>query len=303
LQTKKTKSKSGVSKKYRNKKSGTNMDNVVIFKETLYTQEVYVRGFKSLFSWTAIIFCLGAISCKNTNPADDGNAVPVDSTGTVTDIDGNVYHTVKIDNQEWTVEDLRVTKFNDGSAIPHVTDDAGWAGLSTPGYCYYDNTTDTDDIKKFGALYNWHTVNTEKLVPAGWHVPTDAEWKTLENYLVLNGYNWDGTTDTSKYNRTGKSLAAKTDWLECADSAYCRNGAIGVDLSGNNRTGFSAIPCGLRNGNGDFNYRSYNGYWWSATENDASEARNCNMNYTSDYLGRNNYGKSCGFSVRLLRNN
>ena len=117
------------------------------------------------------------------------------SDSTVKDADGNVYTTVKIGNQVWTVENLRTTKYNDGSAIPLVTDSAAWVNLTTPGYCYYNNTTNADSIKKYGALYNWYAVDTKKLAPAGWHVPTDAEWDTLQNYLIANGYNWDGTTD------------------------------------------------------------------------------------------------------------
>src|ERR1035441_4507351 len=96
------------------------------------------------------------------------------SAGTVTDIDGNVYQTVKIGNQIWTVENLRVTRFNDGTAIPLDTSTATWDsiwnnGLTIPAYCYYNNMTNTDSIKKWGALYNWYAVNTGKLAPKGWH--------------------------------------------------------------------------------------------------------------------------------------
>ena len=99
--------------------------------------------------------------------------------------------------------------------------------------------TDLENIKKFGALYNWYAVNTLKLAPKGWHVPNDAEWDTLQNYLTTNGYNWDGTT---KENKIAKALAARTDWAFSKDS-----GAIGNDLTKNNRSGFSALPGGSRN--------------------------------------------------------
>jgi uncharacterized protein (TIGR02145 family) len=99
----------------------------------------------------------------------------------------------------WIAENLRTTKYNDGSTIPLVTDNRAWAALITPGYCYYKNTIDADSIKKYGALYNWDAVNTNKLAPQSWHGPTDADWGTLRNYLIANRYNWDGTTTGNKF--------------------------------------------------------------------------------------------------------
>jgi uncharacterized protein (TIGR02145 family) len=213
--------------------------------------------------------------------------------GTVTDIDGNVYHAIRIGNQVWTVENLRVTKYNDGSAIPLVTDSAAWAALTTPGYCYYKNTTNIDSIKKFGALYNWYVVKTNKLAPTGWHVPDTTEWDTLLKYLIANGYNWDGTTTG---NKIAKSLAAKTDWV--TDTTP---GTIGCDLTTNNHTGFSALPGGYRRHISTFVNQGNYGSWWSATEDDATIAchryLNCVRAILFDYLSY----KSYGFSVRLLR--
>ena len=99
----------------------------------------------------------------------------------VTNIEGNVYKTVTIGSQVWMSENLKTTKLNDGTDIPSVTSNTEWAELSTPGYCYYDNSWSNALI--YGALYNWHTVNTGKLCPTGWHVPTDEEWTTLITYL------------------------------------------------------------------------------------------------------------------------
>jgi uncharacterized protein (TIGR02145 family) len=223
------------------------------------------------------------------------------SAGTVTDIDGNVYQTVKIGNQIWTVENLRTTKYNDGTPITLDTSTETWAFATTEKFCYYKNTTNADSIKKFGALYNWYVVsptNPKKIAPVGWHVPIDAEWTTLEKYLVLNGYTWDGTTDTSSstYNKIAKSLAAKTDWYLSTDS-----GAIGNDLTKNNRSGFSAIPGGPRGTDGTFLDQSNSGFWWSATASAATYAWYRNLYYVSVYLVRLNLDKSCGFSVRLVR--
>ncbi len=211
----------------------------------------------------------------------------------ITDIDGNVYQTVRIGNQLWTSENLRTTKYNDGTDIPHVTDGTEWEKLSTGAYCYYNNTTNADSIKKFGALYNWYSLETGKLAPAGWHVPTDEEWTELEEYLIANGYNWDGTTTGDKI---AKSMAAKTDWRLSDDE-----GDVGNDLQSNNSSGFSALPGGFRYYDGSFNYQGLNGRWWSATENNASNAYHRSLLYNHDNLNRDYNNKEYGFSVRLVR--
>jgi len=222
--------------------------------------------------------------------------IPDIGSGTVKDADGNVYKTVKIGNQVWMAENLRTTTFNDGTPIPKITDGDEWSELFTPGYCFFDNLDDTDNIKKYGALYNWYAVNNEKFAPKGWHVPTDSEWTILEKYLVLNGYNWDGTTDTSAENIIAKSLASKTDWYSST-----RPGATGNDLTTNNRSGFSALPGGYRHNDGTFSLQSNLGFWWSATESGASNAWDRNLYYNYFNLYRTSNHKSHGFSVRLLR--
>src|SRR5664279_2133742 len=85
----------------------------------------------------------------------------------VTDIDGNVYTTVTIGTQVWMVENLKTTKYNDGTSIPNITDGAAWESLTTPGYCFYNN--EAANKTTYGALYNWYTVNSSKLAPTGWH--------------------------------------------------------------------------------------------------------------------------------------
>jgi len=102
------------------------------------------------------------------------------ATGTVTDADGNIYNTVTIGTQTWMVENLKVTKYNDGTAIPLVTDNTAWSNLTTPGYCWYNNDAATNK-NTYGGLYNFYTVNTGKLAPTGWHVPpmqNGQQWKT-----------------------------------------------------------------------------------------------------------------------------
>jgi len=146
------------------------------------------------------VLLIAGLSCNNNNI--------IGNNSTVKDADGNVYQTVKIGNQEWTMENLRTTKYNDGTPILNITSQTTWDSCLytlTEAFCHYNNTTNSDSIKKFGALYNWYAVNTGKLAPSGWHVPTDEEWDTLQNYLMENGYSWDGTTGE---NKIAKSMAA-----------------------------------------------------------------------------------------------
>jgi uncharacterized protein (TIGR02145 family) len=127
---------------------------------------------------------------------------------------------------------------------------------------------------------------------AGWHVATDAEWDTLQNYLIAKGYNWDGTTTS---NKISKSLTAKTDWHTSTTT-----GTPGCDLTMNNRSGFSALPGGYRSFDGGF-LQSINGYWWCAAELDASYAWLRDIYYDLDNLYRISGSKSYGFSVRLVK--
>jgi uncharacterized protein (TIGR02145 family) len=218
---------------------------------------------------------------------------------TVRDIDGNLYQAVRIGNQVWTVENLRVTKYNDSTAITNIINRTAWVACSsshTPAYCYYNNTANTDSIKIFGSMYNWYVVNpanAKKLAPLGWHVPTDSEWETLQNHLIANGYNWDSTKTG---NKIAASMAAKSDW-----KTSTATDGIGKDLTINNRSGFSALPGGYRNDDGGFVYIGSDGDWWSVTEFNASIALFRNLYFGTVTFYRLSYPKSCGFSVRLMR--
>ena len=209
----------------------------------------------------------------------------------VTDADGNVYTTVVIGNQIWTVENLRTTKYNDGTPIPHVTDSAKWVNLTTPGYCFYNNTTSETNKQKYGALYNWYAVNTGKLAPSGWRVPTDADWTKFKNYLAANGY-YDSS---SGYSLIAKSLAAKTDWRNSTKIM-----AVGNNLSINNSTDFSALPAGCRSG-ANFVLRDINAFWWSSTEYLENSAYHYSLSYDCDTLGRTHALKNTGNSIRLIK--
>jgi uncharacterized protein (TIGR02145 family) len=194
---------------------------------------------------------------------------------TVTDIDGNVYHMVTIGTQVWMVENLKTTRFSDSAAIPSVTDNNAWGALTTPGYCWFGN--DSVNNFNFGALYNWYAVNTGKLAPKGWHVPTDTEWTMLTTYLG------------------GESVAGGK--LKVAGLLYWPSPNTGAT----NETGFSALPGCFRNNSGVSDCLDPNGYWWSSSAYDTAGSWFRYMFYNSANVGRDYNFKKDGFSVRCLR--
>ena len=216
-------------------------------------------------------------------------------TGTVTDADGHVYKTMQYGNQAWTVENLRATKYYDGTGIPLVTDSLAWIAATTPTYCFFNYTTDTAEQRKWGALYNWYAVNTGKLAPTGWHVSTDADWDTLQNYLIAHGYNYDGTLSE---NKIAKSISSRTDWLASPDT-----GTSGNDSSQNNTSGFSGLPTGYNDYDGYTYYRNWYAFWWTTTEQDSTFVKLRSLSYAGSDLISAVFTKVYGLSVRLVRNN
>ncbi|MBN1925392.1 MAG: fibrobacter succinogenes major paralogous domain-containing protein [Prolixibacteraceae bacterium] len=219
--------------------------------------------------------------------------------GTLIDIDGNIYRTVKIGNQEWMAENLRVSKFNNGDNLRLVSSPGIWTGETNPCYCWYDNDKTTYGYT-YGALYNWYTVNApgiggKNVCPEGWKVPDDDDWTTLEDYLIANGYNYDGTTTDDK---TAKSLSSKTNWLAST------GGTPGSTEfpSYRNKSGFSALPAGMcASWNGNFYYLGERAHFWSISEGDLDKA----ITHRISYNGANFYDfeteKRGGFSIRCLK--
>jgi uncharacterized protein (TIGR02145 family) len=190
----------------------------------------------------------------------------------VTDIDGNTYRSVRIGNQIWMAENLKSTKYYDGTNIPNVTDNVAWANLKTPGYCWYNNDINNKAI--YGALYNWFTVNTGKLCPIGWHVPTDIEWTKLSDYL-------------GGENVAGGKMKTTSGWYN--------NG------NGTNSSGFSALPGGNRGNSGDFGDVGIFDVWWSSTEYSVGSAWYRYLYYGDGRVYRNDDPEDRGFSVRCVR--
>lgn len=213
------------------------------------------------------------------------------TTGTVTDIDGNVYPTVRINNQWWMAENLRVTHYSNGDSIPRVTDNGTWAGLYSGAYCEFAN--DPANIAGYGLLYNWYAaVDSRKIAPAGWHMPTDDEWKTLEIYLGMNAQiadslNWRGTNEGGKLKET--------------DTLHWSYPNIGAT----NSSGFAARGSSFRGYDGDFDsYLKGTGYFWTASQfpsYDTASAYGRHVAVFETKINRGGHVKQDGFSIRCLK--
>ena len=216
---------------------------------------------------------------------------------TVTDVDGNVYNTVQIGDQCWMRENLKTTKYANGTNIPLGTDTS-----STTAYRYYpdDNSANVTD---YGYLYNWAAVmngsasseanpsGVQGICPDGWHVPSDAEWTELENYVSSQSqYVCGGDEDN-----IAKALASEVGW-----NSSTRNCAVGNNPSANNATGFSARPAGDYYGS-YYSFGSY-AYFWSATQHLSNGAYVRSLNYSNANVSRYHGYKDDGYSVRCVRN-
>lgn len=173
-------------------------------------------------------------------------------------------------------KNLDVTTYRNGDTIAYVTDPAVWAGLTTGAWCYYNN--DPSNNSTYGKLYNWYAVNDPRgLAPIGWHIPSDAEWTTLET--CLGGLSVAG----------GKmKVSGTTTWTS-------------PNTSANNSSGFAALPCGYRFNTGVFDYINGGAYWWSTTQFNATNTWYRGILYYNGELFRNNTIKQYGVSVRCLR--
>jgi uncharacterized protein (TIGR02145 family) len=207
-------------------------------------------------------------------------------SNTVKDIDGNIYHTALIGKYWWMTENLKTTSNNDDTGIPCIKDQEIWLRLDSPGFCYYQNNESYADT--FGIMYNWFAVNSGKLCPEGWRVPTDEDWKYLESFvdtrygigdtvwqkLGLRGYD------------AGQRLKSATGW---------RPGIIGTD-----NFGFRALPGGERLSR--FYAGGSSGFWWSSTEASQSSAYYRSIIYSFELVARDTHPKRMGFSVRCIKN-
>ena len=213
------------------------------------------------------------------------------------DQDGNTYDYLIYGDQVWTVENAEMVTYRDGTPIPQVAVDADWAALTTGAWAYNPNNPENP------RLYNWYAVagihdtdpNTpnKEFAPEGWHVPSDAEWITLENYLTANGYNYDGTNEG---NTIAKAMASTTGWNDSGE-----DGDPGKNQSLNNSSGFNAFPEGYRGSYGSFGNEGDDAIFWSSTENGTDGAWSRYLLGNDSNLYRSTSSKRVGFSVRFVR--
>ncbi len=211
----------------------------------------------------------------------DKDDIPVDG-------DGNTYKTIVIGKQTWMAENLKTTRYNDGTAIPLVTEDATWYYLTKPGYCWYNN--DESSYKNlYGAIYNWYAVNTGKLCPKGWHVPNDQEWMTLEVYLGMDAteakiLGWRGEDQKV----AGKLKSTHSLWTQPNEGAT-------------NSSGFNGMPGGVRLLYGNYKYINGYAYWWCSVEADDTYGVMRSLSSELVTVFRSHYQKEYGMYIRCIK--
>ncbi len=202
--------------------------------------------------------------------------VQAQSPKTVKDIDGFEYKIVRVGGQTWMSQNLNVTRFRNGDPIMEASTPEEWQRADrerTPAWCYYDNDPANGPV--YGKLYNWYAITDPRgLAPNKWRVPNAEEWMRMISYL-------GGKT------KAGDQLKDVSGWKEVG--------------SGNNKTGFKALPGGNRNDRGNFMGIGNYGYWWTSQEHASETAEGFDMGYDYEEINKFAFRKNNGFSVRCVR--
>jgi uncharacterized protein (TIGR02145 family) len=196
--------------------------------------------------------------------------------GTLTDIDNNVYKTIKIGNQTWMAENLKVTRYRNGDYLLSESMFYSWSdSTNNGGACcgYWEPDVRGYYNAVYGKLYNFYAItDSRNLCPTGWHIPSDNEWNILKTFLGVNF--------AEKLKETGKN-----HWV--------------TNQNASNESGFTAVPGGIRNGDGSRSYGGIYGYWWSSSEINTSNATMFNLTTTSEGLSITS--KKAGLSIRCVK--
>jgi uncharacterized protein (TIGR02145 family) len=211
-----------------------------------------------------------------SNPPKKTPIVVIRNNDSVSDIDGNYYHTVTIGNQTWMAENLKVTKYANGDKISNICDYDQWSDLKSGAYCEYNNKVSNAHI--YGRLYNWFAVSDKRnIAPNGWRVANESDWKTLINYLAGE------MVAGGKMKETGEA-----HWK--FPNSYATN-----------ESGFTALPGGIRSSNGEFGSFGKASTWWANTVSDETKAIGYFLNYSDGKVDRNDNDKTFGLSVRCIK--
>ncbi len=238
----------------------------------------------------AVTLLLGFFNCSVFTSCvkdNDNEPVPTNLTSTVTDVDNNIYKTVKIGNSWWMAENLKVTKYRNGNSITQAQDLTNW-NSSLEAYCLFDNNSTSP-----GLLYNWGAVNNSNgLAPEGWHVATEQDWKNLEKELGMSEENLD-KLNWREEGRCGDKLKIE------APKGWSSYGSLWPD----NSSGFTALAGGCRLYNGQWSNPGLfaTGFWWSSTENDFNSAWFRQLDYKKSGIFRFYVQKTYGMSIRCVK--
>ena len=242
-----------------------------------------ITGTPAMSGTASFALNIGGKTCTVTRTVAIAPQNPISGYGSnITDVEGNSYKTVYIGTQQWMGENLKTIKYSDGTTIPNITDNTQWSSNTKGAWAYYNN--DVANNAKYGKLYNWYAVSpttngNKNVCPIGWHVPTDAEWTVLTDYL--GGVSVAG----GQLKEVGT-----TNWNS-------------PNTDATNTSLFTGLPGGYRSTNGNYYYIGNGGYWWSSTEYGTDGAwfrslSNGDGGVASYYDG---FNLRLGFSVRCLR--
>jgi uncharacterized protein (TIGR02145 family) len=191
---------------------------------------------------------------------------------------------VIIGTQEWMVENLKTSSYNDGTPIYRITSSEEWKTTESPAYCWYNNIIDKDSPK--GAFYNWYAIRTGKLTPIGWHIPSDEEWKTLETFIGMSRKNADELYFRGEH--LGTALKADNSWS--------------VTYGMEDEWGFEALSAGGRNGYSGYSFDfGFGAYFWTSTHFNMEDAWCRSLVDSETTIGRHYVTKRSGMSIRCVK--
>lgn len=239
----------------------------------------------------SIYFCLLTLFAQvmMTGCREKDASAPVQETGSVTDVEGNTYRTVKIGDQWWMAENLRVRTYRNGNPIPNVTDSSDWVSRTNGAYCVYENGNTQSEAPGF--LYNWFAVSSvDQIAPEGWHVATDEDWKKLEQSQGMNSVDagksgWRGSHEGEKLK-----IASPLGWT------------IYGEVWSTNESGFSALAGSCRLPNSTYGQPGLfsTGFWWTATA-EGSGAWYRYLDYKKAGIFRSHDSLNYGLSIRCVK--